>query len=69
MNSIANDVVRRSSVEQLENARLHGNVERGGDLVANEELWLGRKRARYRDPLFLAAARARGRADETVDGR
>ncbi len=42
--------------EQLENARLHGDVERRGDLVADEKLRLGGERAGDRDSLFLAAA-------------
>ena len=42
--------------EQLENACLHGYIERGSDLVANEKLRLSGERAGYRDALFLATA-------------
>ena len=41
--------------EQLEHRRLHRDVERGGDLVADEEVGPRRERARDRDALALAA--------------
>jgi hypothetical protein len=41
--------------QQLDDGRLDGDVERGGDLVADEELWLRRQRTPYGDPLSLAA--------------
>ena len=42
--------------EQLEDACLHRDIERGGDLVADQELRLGGERAGDRDALLLAAA-------------
>ena len=48
--------------EELENARLHGDVERGGDLVADEELGLRGERSGDRDALLLAAAQLSGHA-------
>jgi hypothetical protein len=46
--------------EQLEHGRLNGDVERGGDLVADEENGIGRERARDRDSLALAARQLAG---------
>ena len=41
--------------EQIEDGGLHRHVERGGDLVADDEVGPRRERARDRDPLPLAA--------------
>ena len=42
---------------QIEDLRLHGDVERRGRLVADDELGLGGERARDRDALALAAGK------------
>ena len=55
MKSSARPSSSRSSVEQVEHGRLHRDVERGGDLVADEEVGTRRERARDRDALPLAA--------------
>ena len=47
---------RRSPVEQLEDLGLHGDVERGGRLVGDEQLRLGGERDRDHDALAQAAA-------------
>ena len=41
--------------EQVEDGRLHGDVQRGGDLVADEQVGARRERAGHRNPLALAA--------------
>ena len=41
--------------EELEDGRLDGDVESGGDLVADEQIGVGRERPRDRDALALAA--------------
>jgi hypothetical protein len=44
------------AAQQFDDGRLNGDVERRGDLVADEELWgSARQRTRYGDPLSLAA--------------
>ena len=42
-------------LEQVEDLRLHGDVERGDGLVADDELRVDGERARDPDPLALAA--------------
>ena len=42
---------------QIEDLRLHRNIERRGRLVADDELGFGGQRARDRDPLPLAAGK------------
>ena len=56
MNSIAIPVLSPELAEQLQDARLHGGVERRRDLVADQQVGLGGQRAGNRDPLLLAAA-------------
>mgnify|MGYP003694014791 CR=1 FL=1 len=46
--------------EQVEDRRLHGDVERRGRLVADDELRVSRERARDRDPLLEAAGELHG---------
>ena len=55
MKSSARPSSARRRAEQLEHGGLHRDVERGGDLVADEQRRLGRERARDRDALALAA--------------
>jgi hypothetical protein len=47
-------------VEQLQDAFRHQLVERGGDLVADDELRLGGQRPGDADALLLAARQLRG---------
>ena len=47
--------VRLQALEQVEDLRLHRDVERGDGLVADDQLRLERERARDADPLALAA--------------
>jgi len=42
-------------VEQVDDLRLHRDVERGNGLVQHDQLRLERQRARHADPLALAA--------------
>ncbi len=42
---------------QIEDLRLHGNIKRGGRLVADDELGFGRQRAGNRNPLPLSAGK------------
>ena len=42
---------------QVQDLRLHGDVERRRRLIANDELGIGRKRARDRDALALSAGK------------
>ena len=46
--------------EQVEDRGLHGDVERGGRLVADDEARLAGERARDRDALLLAARELAG---------
>ena len=48
--------------EQVEDRRLHGDVERRGRLVADDELRVAGERARDRDALLEPAGELRGRA-------
>ncbi len=52
-------------LQQIQDLRLDGNVERGGRLVADQQRGLGRERPRDRDALALAAREGEGvaRAD------
>jgi len=50
------------SVKQTKDALGDELIERAGDLVANDELGFGGKRARDPDPLFLAAREFRRKA-------
>ena len=62
MNSSRQRLASAAAPQQLENARLNGDIERRGDLVADQELWVGGERPCDRDPLFLAAAQLPGHA-------
>ena len=62
MKSRLRPICSRSLPQQLDDRRLHGHVERGGDLVAHHQLRLRRERAGDRDALALAARELVGEA-------
>ena len=69
MKSIAMSRSVRSSDQQVEDACLHRDVERGQDLVAEKHAWLGKQRAGDGDALALAAGKLGGVAVEVVGGQ
>ena len=59
----------RSSESSVEHRRLHRDVERGGDLVADEQVGVRRERAGHRDALELAAGELAGEARREPRGQ
>ena len=61
MNRMLSPICSRRSAQQVDDRGLHRDVERGGDLVADEQRRLGGERAGDRDPLALAARQLIGK--------
>ena len=58
---------RLQILQQVQDHRLHGNVERRGRLVENDELWMQRDRARDADAGLLAARQLMREAIQQID--
>ncbi len=54
-------------LQQIEHHRLHGDVERGGRLIEDHELWMQRDRARDADTGLLAAGQLVRKAIEQIE--
>ena len=54
-------------LQQVQHHRLHGNVERRGRLVEDDELWMQRDRARDADAGLLAAGQLMRETVEQID--